>query len=269
MTLEKLRLDDRIAVVTGGGTGLGKAMALAMAEAGADIVLAARRPEPIEDVIKQVEALGRRGLAIKTDVTDSEQVDSMVQQVIQKFGKIDILLNNAGGGGAGRGKSLFELTDDDWRVGIDTNLTGAFYCIRAVGPYMVSQRAGVIINVASGHGMRGAPNSFMYNSAKAGTITFTKSLALTLVDDNIRVNCIVPGFVSQTDPETEEDWDLLRQKGRFVPVRRIGFASELGPLAVFLASDASSYVTGQSICIDGGGMVDGLGPVQLVPVVTL
>jgi NAD(P)-dependent dehydrogenase (short-subunit alcohol dehydrogenase family) len=244
-------------------------MALAMAEAGADIVLSGRRPEPIEAVAQQVQALGRRSLAIPTDVTDSSQVNSMVHQVIQEFGKIDILMNNAGGGGAGRGRTLFDLTDEDWRTGIDTNLTGAFYCVRAAGPHMVERRSGTIINIASGNGMRGVPNNFMYSSAKAGTITFTKTLAVTLVDDNIRVHCIVPGFVSQTDPETEEDWTRLKERGRFIPVRRTGYASELGPLAVFLASDAASYMTGQAICIDGGGLVDGLGPIQLVPVVNL
>lgn len=269
MTLDKLRLDNKIAIVTGGGTGLGRAMALALAEAGADIVLAGRRSEPIEAVARQITDLGRHSLAIPADVTNSSQVDSLIARVIQEFGQIDVLINNAGGGGAGRGKTLFELTDDDWREGIDTNLTGAFYCIRAVGPHMVQRKTGTIINIASGNGMRGAPNNFMYNSAKAGTITFTKSLALTLVDDNIRVHCIVPGFVAQNDPETEEDWDGLRERGRFVPVRRIGLASELGPLAVFLASDAASYMTGQAICIDGGGLVGGMGPVQLVPIVDL
>ena len=269
MALERLRLDGKVAIVTGGGTGLGKAMALAIADAGADVVVSARREAPLEATVEQIAAKGRRGMAIQTDVTDSAQVQAMVERVIAEFGKIDILVNNAGGGGAAPGRTLFDITDEDWRKGIDTNLTGAFYCSRAAAAHMVERKSGAIINVASGHGMRGAPNSFMYNSAKAGTITFTKSLALTLVGDNIRVHCIVPGFVAQNDPESEEDWQRLRDRGRFVPVGRIGFASELGPLAVLLASDASSYTTGQSFIIDGGGLQGAIAPIQLVPTVPL
>jgi NAD(P)-dependent dehydrogenase (short-subunit alcohol dehydrogenase family) len=270
MVLERLRLDGKVAIVTGGGTGLGKAMALAMAGAGADVVVSARREAPIEAVAEQIAAKGRRGMAIKADVTDSAQVQVMVERVLAEFGKIDILINNAGGGGgAAPGRTLFDITDEDWRKGIDTNLTGAFYCSRAAAAHMVERKSGSIINVASGHGMRGAPNSFMYNSAKAGTITFTKSLALSLVGDNIRVHCIVPGFVAQNDPESDEDWQRLRERGRFVPVGRIGYASELGPLAVMLASDASSYTTGQSFVIDGGGLQGAIAPIQLAPNVPL
>ena len=269
MTLERLRLDGKVAVVTGGGTGLGKAMALAMAEAGADIVLAGRRPDPINAVSEQVNELGRRGLAIQTDVTNSSEVNAMVEKAIAAFGKIDILVNNAGGGTAGGGKSLFEITDAEWRTGVDTNLTGAFYCSRAVGPHMVERTSGTVINIASGHGMRGTQNGFIYNSAKAGTITFTKSLAITLAKDNIRVHCIVPGFIAQNDPQTEEEWQRLRERGRFVPVGRIGYASEMGPLAVLLASDASSYMTGDVICMDGGGLIGSIAPIQLAPMVPL
>ena len=270
MTLDRLRLNGKVAIVTGGGTGLGKAMALALADAGADIVVSARREGPIEATVELVAAKGRRALAIKTDVTSSAQVDTMVEKTVAEFGKVDILVNNAGGGGgAVRGKTLFDITDEDWRVGIDTNLTGAFYCSRSAASHMIRQGSGTIINIASGHGMRGAPNSFMYNAAKAGTILLTKSLALTLVGDNIRVHCIVPGFVAQTDPETDEDWQRLRERGRFVPVGRIGYAAEMGPLAVLLASDGASYTTGQSFVLDGGGLQGAIAPVQLVPTVPI
>ncbi len=269
MILDKLRLDGKVAIVTGGGTGLGKGMALAMADAGADIVVAGRRPEPIQAVADQVRALGRRGLAIPTDVIVSSQVDALVARTIQELGHVDVLVNNAGGGGAGRGKAIWEITDAEWSLGMDTNVTGTFYCTRAVARHMVERKSGTIINIASGSGMRGQPNSFTYNAAKAGVIGLTKSLGITLADDNIRVHCIVPGYFLQRDPVTAEDWQVVRDRGRFIPVGRMGYASEMGPLAVLLASDASSYMTGDVVCIDGGGLVDGIAPIQLVPTVPL
>lgn len=269
MVLDKLRLDGKVAIVTGGGTGLGRAMALAMAEAGADIVVAGRRSGPIQATAEQIKALGRRGLAIPTDVTDSSQVNTLVARTIQELGKVDVLINNAGRGGIGAGKPLWEITDAEWRQGIDADATGTFYCARAVARGMVERKSGTIINVASGTGMRGQPISFMYGAAKAAVILFTKTLAFALADDNIRVHCIVPGFFLEHDPTSDEEWQLLRDRGRFVPVGRIGYASEVGPLAVFLASEAASYMTGEVVCIDGGGLVDGIAPIQLVPTVSL
>ncbi|MFH1141193.1 MAG: SDR family NAD(P)-dependent oxidoreductase [Chloroflexota bacterium] len=269
MSLEKLRLDGKVAIVTGGGTGLGRAMALAMAEAGADIVVAGRRPGPIQATAEQVKALGRRGLAIPTDVTDSSQVNTLVARTIQELGKVDVLINNAGGGGAGRGKALWEITDAEWRQGMDTNVTGTFYCTRAVARHMVERKSGTIINIASGSGMRGQRDSFMYNAAKAGVIVLTKSLAITLADDNIRVHCIAPGFFLVHDPTTDEERQRLHQRARFTPVGRNGYASEMGPLAVLLASEAASYMTGDVVCIDGGSLVGGIAPIQLSPTVSL
>ncbi|MSQ22780.1 MAG: SDR family NAD(P)-dependent oxidoreductase [Dehalococcoidia bacterium] len=269
MVLDKLRLDGKVAIITGGGTGLGKGMALAMAEAGADIVVAGRRLEPIQAVADQVRALGRRALAVPTDVIVSSQVDALVARAIKELGHVDVLVNNAGGGGAGRGKAIWEITDAEWSLGMDTNVTGTFYCSRAVARHMVDRKSGAIINIASGSGMRGQPNSFTYNAAKAGVIMLTKSLAITLADHNIRVHCIVPGYFLHHDPVTAEDWQLVRDRGRFIPVGRTGYASEMGPLAVFLASEASSYMTGDVVCIDGGGLVNGIAPIQLVPTVPL
>ncbi len=269
MALEKLRLDDKVAIVTGGGTGLGRAMAVALAGAGANVVVAGRRPGPIEDTAEWINALGRRGLAIPTDVTNSAQVDSMVAKVINELGRVDILINNAGRGRVAAGKALWEITDAEWRQGIDADATGTFYCTRAVTRHMVERKSGTIINVASGSGMRGQRDNFMYGAAKAAVINFTRSLAIAFADDNIRVHCIVPGFFVEDDPQTDEEWQRLRERGRYVPVRRVGYPAQVGPLAVLLASDASSYMTGDVVCIDGGGLVDGIAPAQLVPVVPL
>jgi len=261
--LEKLDLSGRVAIVTGGGTNLGRAMSLALARAGADVALAARRRELIEEVAAEIETAGRRSLAVPTDVTDSASVERMVERVLSHFGQVDVLLNNAGIVRGEQPKPLWNITDDEWRLGIDTNLGGAFYCSRAVAKHMVERRKGKIINVASGFGLRGARNNFMYCCAKGGVIQLTKSLALTFAGDNIRVNAIVPGFFLQSDSPMAADAALARQMGAFIPVGRVGDPRELGPVAVFLASDACPYMTGEIIAVDGGGLAGGIAPTGL------
>ncbi len=269
MSSEKLSLDGRVAVVTGGGTGLGRAMCLALAEAGAHIVASARRIPPIEETAELVRAKGRRALAIATDVTDSRQAQALVERTLAEWGRIDILINNAG---IVRGevlKPIWEVTDAEWRVGIDTNLSGAFYCSRAVAPHMVAQRRGKIINVASGWGFRGQRNNFMYCCAKGGVIQFTKSLALSLASDNIQVNGIAPGWFFSRPVLTAGDQQEKETRGRFIPLGRVGEPEEIGPLAVFLASDASSYIAGETFAIDGGGLVAGYAPTGWAPLIDL
>lgn len=263
--LDRLRLDGRVAVVTGAGRGLGRAMALALAEAGADIVAAARTREQIEETAEMVRAKGRRGLAVPTDVTDSASVNAMVEAVIAEFGRIDTLVNNAGGGTRGYGKPLELLTDEEWRVGIDTNLTGAFYCSRAVIPHMLRQGGGKIINITSGYGLRGGRNNFMYATAKAGLINFTRTLAISYAERNIQANLICPGLFPHDNPALVQLW----RGGRFVPMGRLGRDEEIGPLCVFLASDLPSYLNGGMVIIDGGGMAGGQAPTGFAPVVPL
>jgi NAD(P)-dependent dehydrogenase (short-subunit alcohol dehydrogenase family) len=270
MILDKLSLEGKAAIVTGGGTGLGKAMCLALAEAGADVVIGARRLPLIEQTAEEIRARGRKALAVRTDVTDSRDCNNLVDRTCAEFGKVDILVNNAGGGGAGAGKTLFELTDDDWRLGIDTNITGTFYMSRAAAKVMAQQKRGKIVNVASGFGLRGGRNNFMYTSAKAGVINLTRSLALTLIQDNIQVNAIAPGWLWNRGPVTsEEEKEQKHLRGRFTPLGRLGEAEEMGPLCVFLASDASNYMTGELITIDGGGLYGGIGLTGMAPVVPL
>jgi NAD(P)-dependent dehydrogenase (short-subunit alcohol dehydrogenase family) len=267
MTSELLPLAGKVAIVTGAGRGLGQQMALALARAGADIVAAARTQEQIESTASQVREVGRRALAVRTDVRDSAQVDALIARCLDEFGRLDIMLSNAGIGESwAAGKEPWEITDDQWRTSLELNLFATFYCARAASRPMIEQGGGVIINVSSGTALRGFPQDMAYNSAKGGVLSLTKSLAIALIRHNIRVNCIIPGFVSQRPPATPEEAGARRRRGRFIPVQHLGEAWQLGPLAVFLASDASSYLTGQGIAIDGGGLAGGYAPVGFEPV---
>lgn len=258
--LDRFDLTGRTAIVTGAGSNLGREMALALAEAGADIVGVGRRPEPLEETGAMVRELGRRFLGRSTDVTDSADVNAMVAEAIAEFGTIEILVNNAGGGSAGRGKTLPELTDDEWHEGINTNLTSAFFCSRAVVEHFVEHGFGRIINVTSGWGYRGARHRFMYPISKAGVISLTKALAMSYARENVRASCIAPGaFPHELTPEVENRAGLQ-------PAGRFGRLEEIGPLAVFLASDASEYLSGETVLIDGGAIAAGLTPAGMVPV---
>ncbi|HJN49097.1 MAG: SDR family NAD(P)-dependent oxidoreductase [Pseudomonadales bacterium] len=263
MLEESLRLNGRIAVVTGAGRGLGQAMAKALAQAGARIVCAARTREQIDDTVKQIQESGGDAIAVRTDITDSSQVNALVDECIQHYGRIDVMLANAGGGG---GRSNFwECSDEEFEQVLATNLKGNFYCGRAASKFWIENKyEGVIINVSSGTAMRGN-RSFAYPTAKGGVISLTKSEATMLGPHGIRANVIVPGFVSQRPPNSEREEQERKQRGDRIVVGRLGEWWELGPLAVYLASDASAYVTGQSFIIDGGGLAGGLGPAQFKP----
>jgi NAD(P)-dependent dehydrogenase (short-subunit alcohol dehydrogenase family) len=260
MILDSLKLDGKVAIITGAGRGLGRAMAVRFAQAGADIVAAARTLSELEQTAEQVKATGRKCLIAQTDVTRSGQVNAMAAAAIKELGHIDILVNNAGGYHKGMGKRLHELTDDEWREGIDTNLSGQFYCCRAVISQMLAQRSGKIINIASGWGLRGGKNVFAYACAKGGVLQLTRSLAVTYASKNIHVNCIVPGIF--------EGAAQYFQGGKFIPLGRIGRDAELGPLALFLASDASNHLNGAFITIDGGGLAGGITPTGVFPQMT-
>jgi NAD(P)-dependent dehydrogenase (short-subunit alcohol dehydrogenase family) len=271
MVLERLKLDGKVAIVTGAGRGLGRQMALALADAGADVVCAARTAEQIDRTAADIRALGRRAVSQPTDVRDSKQCDALVRRAVDEFGKLDVMLSNAGiGDMRGANAELWDVNDADWRDTLDVNLSSAFYCARAASKQMVAQgHGGTIINVASGTAMRAYPMSFGYGAAKAGVIALTKSLSAMLVKHDIRVNCIIPGFVRQGPARNEQEQVFAQTRGRYLPAQRLGEAWELGPLAIFLASDASSYVTGQGFVIDGGGLAGGLAPMGFAPEVSL
>ncbi len=264
MVLEKLGLSGQRAIITGGGTGLGRAMALALSAAGADVAVSGRRPAPLQEVAEQVKARGRRSLALPADVTDPAQVEAMVAAVMREWGGVDILISNAGIVREWEQKPLWETTDEEWRVGIDTNLSGAFYCCRAVSRGMAEQDKGSILNISSGFGLRGQRENYMYCAAKAGVINLTRSLAMSLSGYGIRVNCIAPGFFA-TIPEVQD----VSYSGQFIPLGRVGDPGEIGGLAVYLASDAAAYVTGEVFLADGGGLAGGYAPTGSAPLLPL
>ncbi|MGO9450308.1 MAG: SDR family NAD(P)-dependent oxidoreductase [Candidatus Binataceae bacterium] len=260
MILDDLKLDGRVAIITGAGRGLGRAMSVKFAEDGADIVAASRTKEQLEETAAEVRKTGRKCLIVPTDVTRSEQINAMVEAAVKEFGRIDILVNNAGGGDDSLGKPIERITDEEWRRGLDTNLTSQFYAARAVIPQMVKQTRGKIINIASGYGLRGGKHNYMYACSKGGVIQLTRSLALTYAQYNIQTNCIVPGIF----PHNEEMMRFFKG-GKFIPIGRPGDDAELGPLAIFLASDASNHINGAFIAIDGGGLAGGITPTGAIP----
>lgn len=266
MVLEKLRLDGpprRVVIITGGSRGLGKAMAIALAEAGADVCIASRTVSQLESAAAEIEAAcGRKPLIVPTNVQSRAECDRLIELTVAHFGRLDVMFNNAGiGDRRGAGNRIQDLEDADWHDTIEVNLHSTFYCSRAaVRQFLKQGPGGVIVNVASGTALRSSPQSLGYAAAKAGVISLTKSLAAQLVGEDIRVNCIIPGFVAQQPPKDDEEVAMRKQRGRFITVRRLGEAWELGPLAVFLCSDASSYVTGEAFSIDGGGLAGGIAP---------
>ena len=265
--LEKLILNDRVAVVTGGTGGLGGAISLALAQAGANVIVSGRRKEAGERTVAEVKKTGREAIFVQTDVTKTNEVNNLMAKSIAQWGKVDILANCAGIVKTETGEStsiaqkpLWEMTDEEWRAGIDTNLSGAFFCTRAISKHMADRRSGRIINISSGFGYRGLKNAYMYTAAKAGLNILTMTLSLTLAEYGINVNGIAPGLFRTYGAQERYD-----NQAKYIPMMYVGESSEIGELAVYLASDASSYVTGETFIIDGGALANGAAPTGYVP----
>ena len=261
--LDALRLNGRVALVTGSGGRLGRAMALALAEAGADLVLAGEEAPALHETAALAQKSGRQVLVEPLDVTDSAAVNAVVGRSLETFGRIDVLINNPGGTSQA-GKPLLEVSDIEWCGSIEANLSAQFYCARAVVPQMLEQEHGKIINIASGLGLRGSRDNFAYAAAKAAVVNFTRSLAVSYADRNIQINGIAPGILADT-PEEEGRW----RGGMYVPVGRAGRPWEVGPLTIYLASDASQGMNGETIAIDGGGTAGGVTPTGWDPRIPL
>src|SRR5438093_10694128 len=251
-TKELFDLSGRVAIVTGGGSGLGRQMATALAEMGADVVLCARNAERCVESASALSALGVRALGLRWDVTNVDDVRAMVDRAKAELGSIDILVNNAGRAWVA---PVASMAVEDWRRVLDVNLTGAFLCSQAAGNVMIAQGSGKIINIASVAGLGGAMpevlDSIAYNTSKGGLINFTRDLAVKWGRFRINVNAIAPGwFISRMSNAIVERWgDRL---ARNLPLGRIGGEEDLKGAVVYLASRASDYVTGQVLAVDGG-----------------
>ncbi|MFT4046403.1 MAG: SDR family oxidoreductase [Solimonas sp.] len=255
-------LNDQVALVTGGGGGIGRAIALALAAVGADVAIADIVPERCEETAARVRELGRRALPVPTDVMDTAQVAALVARADERFGRIDILVNNAGGVG---GRPFLEQSERSWRRHIDLNLVSVLAATSAAVPVMIrGGRGGTIINVTSIEASRAAPNFAVYAACKAGLNNLTRTLALEFADHGIRVNAIAPDVTvtpglrgNRTGPVDPSKWiePASAQRAaiaRRIPLGREGIDHECGDAAVFLASSMSSYVTGTILPVDGG-----------------
>jgi len=248
--MSQFELKDRIAIVTGGGTGIGKAIALEFAKVGANVVVASRKQENLDKVAAEIKALGRESLAIATDIRVPEQVDNMVKQTVDKFGRIDILVNNAG---AGFPVAVEEMSPNAWDVIININLKGTFLCSIAVGKVMIQQKSGRIINIASVAGINASPRMAHYGAAKAGVINFTKTLAVEWAPHNINVNCIAPGMIETEGVRAQQILTPERagEGTQTPPLQLPGQPEDVARLAIFLASDAANHISGETMVIKG------------------
>jgi 2-deoxy-D-gluconate 3-dehydrogenase len=250
--LQSFSLAGQVALVTGASRGLGQAMAVALAEAGADIVAVATNTENLRETVAQVEAVGRKALPSACDSRDRAQIDKVVQTTLQEFGKLDILVNNAG---TIRRAPAHEFSDEDWAAVLDTNLTGVFQFCRAAGKAMLEQGNGKIINIASLLSFSGGITVPAYAASKGGVAQLTKALANEWANNNIQVNAIAPGyFATDNTANLRADETRNREISARIPAGRWGQPQDLAGAAVFLASRAADYVNGAVLLVDGGWM---------------
>ncbi len=241
------RLSDRVAIITGASRGIGRAIALALAAEGANVAVNyASSSSAAEEVVAAITDAGGNAIALQADVSKVDQVETLLDKTLEKFGRVDVLVNNAG---ITRDTLLLRMKPEDWQAVIDLNLTGVFLCTRAVSKVMLKQRAGRIINIASVAGQMGNPGQANYSAAKAGVIGFTKTVAKELASRGITVNAVAPGFISTDMTSGLKSDEILK----YIPLGRYGEPEEVAGMVRFLAADpAAAYITGQVFNVDGG-----------------
>ncbi|MDQ4065601.1 MAG: SDR family oxidoreductase [Actinomycetota bacterium] len=251
MTIDRFRLDGKVALVTGASRGIGRAIALGFAEAGADVAVAARTEPDLETLAKEIDALGRRALVVTTDVRDRSSIEGMIERTADELGRIDILVNNAGG--ANFMAPVTSLRPEGWDKLRTLNLDSVFHATQLAAQRMVETGGGSIIQIASVAGIQGAQGLSPYSAAKAGVMMMSRAIAKELASSNVRLNSIAPGWIDTPLNEwMTGDEAILREVVKMIPMGRVGTADEVVGAAIYLASDASSFVTGSTIVIDGG-----------------
>jgi 3-oxoacyl-[acyl-carrier protein] reductase len=251
-----LDLSNKVALVTGAGSGIGRATAIALAEAGAAVAINYHRNEAgAEDAKQKITAAGSRAITIQADVTKSADVRRLVEETVAAFGPVDILVNNAGS--LVERLRLLELTEDRWDEVINLNLKSAFLCAQAVAASMIERKSGVIINVTSIAGRNGgALGSIHYSTAKGGIITMTKGMAKELASHGVRVNAVSPGVIDTPFHEQFSTPEAMKNFTNLIPLGRVGASEEVARTILFLASEASSYLVGETIEVNGGLLMD-------------
>lgn len=251
MSTDIFSLKGKVALVTGASRGIGRAIAIGYAEAGADVAVAARSEGDLETLAKEIEVTGRKALVLPTDVKDRAQLENMISRTATELGSIDILVNNAGG--SNFMSPLVSIRPEGWDKIRSLNLDSVFHATQLAAQKMVESGGGSIIQMASVAGLHGVEALSPYSAAKAGVVMFTQSVARELAGSNVRVNCIAPGWIDTPLNEwMTSDEGTLREAEKMIPMGRIGTAEEVVGAAIFLASDASSFVTGTTIVVDGG-----------------
>ena len=243
-----ISLKEKVAVVTGASRGIGREIALVLSRAGAAIVAADIMADLLKGVIDEIIAGGGRALPVAADVTKFDDCQNLADAAVKEFGRLDILVNNAG---ITRDNIILRMKDEEWQKVIDTNLKGAFYCIKAASRAMMKQRSGRIINIASVAGLLGTAGQANYAASKAGVIALTKVAAREFASRGITVNAVAPGFI-ETDMTRALSEEVRTASLNMIPLARMGVPADVANVVLFLASDLSAYVTGETIRIDGG-----------------
>ncbi len=249
MDLPVFSVKGKVAIITGSSKGIGRTLALGFARSGASVVLAARTATDLETVAGEIKAHGGRTMVIPTDVTREAQVRQMVERTVKEFGHVDVLVNCAGGG---RYVPLAEMSEEAWDEMLDCNLKSVYLCCRAVGRVMVAQRTGSIINFSSGSAVAPVPRLVHYCAAKAGVDQFTRTLAAEWGPFNVRVNAISPGLINTQHNVDVMGASAVERYAKAIPIGRIGQPEDILGLAIFLASEASAFITGAVIPVSGG-----------------